>query len=254
MTTEETLLRGAGLGVALRGRQLLRQVDFKLKRRQILTVIGPNGAGKTTLVRLALGLLKPTEGRISRAPGLRIGYMPQRLSLPDSMPLTVGRFLTLGGGANAAVLRNATETGITRLLDQPMEGLSGGETQRVLLARALMRDPDLLMLDEPVQGIDINGQGELYRLIVRLRDERDCAVMMVSHDLHLVMAATDEVLCINQHVCCSGHPDMVARHPAYLDLFGEIDAETLAVYTHHHDHQHDLDGHVVRPDGENDGG
>ena len=135
-----------------------------------------------------------------------------------------------------------------------MQGLSGGETQRVLLARALMRDPDLLMLDEPVQGIDINGQGEFYRLIVRLRDERDCAVMMVSHDLHLVMAATDEVLCINQHVCCSGHPDMVTRHPAYLELFGEIDADTLAVYTHHHDHQHDLDGHVVRPDGGNDDG
>ena len=250
----EPLLRGERLGVTVRGRQLLRQVDFTLEPRQILTVIGPNGAGKTTLVRLALGLLKPTEGRISRAPGLRVGYMPQRLSLPDSMPLTVGRFLTLGGGGHAAVLSNAAETGITRLLEQPMQGLSGGETQRVLLARALMGDPDLLMLDEPVQGIDINGQGELYRLIVRLRDERDCAVMMVSHDLHLVMAATDEVLCINQHVCCSGHPDMVSRHPAYLDLFGEIDADTLAVYTHHHDHQHDLDGHVVRRDEGHDNG
>ena len=252
--TAETLLRGEGLGVTLRGRQLLRQVDFTLEPGQILTVIGPNGAGKTTLVRLALGLLKPTAGFISRAPGLRIGYMPQRLTLPDSMPLTVRRFLTLGGGGHAAVLRNAAETGITRLLDQPMPGLSGGETQRVLLARALMGDPDLLMLDEPVQGIDINGQGELYRLIVRLRDERGCAVMMVSHDLHLVMAATDQVLCINQHVCCSGHPDMVTRHPAYLDLFGEIDADTLAVYTHHHDHQHDLDGHVVHRDGEREDG
>jgi zinc transport system ATP-binding protein len=161
------------------------------------------------------------------------------------MPLTVRRFLALTKADSTALQRNADETGVTPLLDRPMQGLSGGETQRVLLARALMGSPDLLVLDEPVQGIDVNGQTELYRLIVRLRDERGCAVLMVSHDLHLVMAATDEVLCINQHLCCSGHPDAVSRHPAYLSLFGEIDADTLAVYTHHHDHRHDLHGEVV---------
>jgi len=246
----EPLLSGRGLGVTVRGRELLRHVDFTVERGRILTVIGPNGAGKTTLVRLALGLIRPTEGTINRAPGLRIGYMPQKLSLPESMPLSVKRFLTLSGADRGTLQRSALETGITNLLGRPMQGLSGGETQRVLLARAVMGNPDLLVLDEPVQGIDVNGQSELYRLIVRLRDERGCAVLMVSHDLHLVMAATDEVLCINQHVCCSGHPDAVSRHPAYLDMFGKIDANTLAIYAHHHDHQHDLHGEVVREDGD----
>lgn len=162
------------------------------------------------------------------------------------MPLSVRRFLALTGAGKHKLERDARELGVMHLLERPMQGLSGGETQRVLLARALLGDPDLLVLDEPVQGIDVNGQSELYRLIVRLRDERGCAVLMVSHDLHLVMAATDEVLCINHHMCCSGHPDAVSQHPAYLDLFGAIDANTLAVYTHHHDHKHDLHGDVVK--------
>jgi len=243
--TPEQLMIGRGLGVTVRGRDVIRDIDLELKRRQILTVIGPNGAGKTTLVRLTLGLIEPSRGEIRRAPGLRIGYMPQRLSIPDSMPLPVRRFLGLANPDPQRLLEDARQVGVTHLLERPMQGLSGGETQRVLLARALLADPDLLVLDEPVQGIDVNGQAELYRLIVRLRDERGCAVMMVSHDLHLVMAATDEVLCINQHVCCSGHPDAVSRHPAYLDLFGAMDAKTLAVYTHHHDHRHDMHGDVV---------
>ena len=247
--TPEQLIIGRDLGVNVRGRELIRHIDLDVMRRRILTLIGPNGAGKTTLVRLALGLLAPTAGTIQRAPGLRVGYMPQRLSLPESMPLKVRRFLALAHADSASLLENARQVGVSHLLDRPMQGLSGGETQRVLLTRALLGDPDLLVLDEPVQGIDVNGQAELYRLIVRLRDERGCAVMMVSHDLHLVMAATDEVLCINQHVCCSGHPDAVSQHPAYLDLFGAADAKTLAVYKHHHDHQHDMHGNVMRGDG-----
>ena len=252
--TPEQLIVGRDLGVDVRGRELIRHIDLEVLRHRILTVIGPNGAGKTTLVRLALGLLAPTTGKIQRASGLRIGYMPQRLSLPESMPLRVRRFLALADTDAASLLENARQVGVSHLLDRPMQGLSGGETQRVLLTRALLGDPDLLVLDEPVQGIDVNGQAELYRLIVRLHDERGCAVMMVSHDLHLVMAATDEVLCINQHVCCSGHPDAVSQHPAYLDLFGAADAKTLAVYTHHHDHEHDMHGNVVRGDGTHDHG
>ena len=248
--TPEQLIVGTGLGVTVRGRELIRHIDLEVRRRRILTVIGPNGAGKTTLVRVALGLLAPTQGSIRRAPGLRIGYMPQRLTLPESMPLTVRRFLGLSHRDPGRLESGAREVGVTHLLDRPMQGLSGGETQRVLLTRALLGEPDLLVLDEPVQGIDVNGQAELYRLIVRLRDQRGCAVLMVSHDLHLVMAATDEVLCINQHVCCSGHPDAVSRHPAYLDLFGALDAKTLAFYTHHHDHRHDLHGDVVRDRGD----
>jgi len=245
----EQLIVGSDLGVTVAGRELIRHIDLEITRHRILTVIGPNGAGKTTLVRLALGLLEPSHGRIRRAPGLRIGYMPQRLRLPESMPLSVRRFMSLSGRDPARLENDAREVGVTHLLERPMQGLSGGETQRVLLARALLGNPDLLVLDEPVQGIDVNGQAELYRLIVRLRDQRGCAVMMVSHDLHLVMAATDEVLCINQHLCCSGHPDAVSKHPAYLDLFGAIEANTLAVYTHHHDHSHDLHGNVVHGDG-----
>ncbi|MCG6966052.1 MAG: zinc ABC transporter ATP-binding protein ZnuC [Chromatiaceae bacterium] len=250
----EQLIVGRDLGVSVNGRQLIRHIDLEVSRRRILTVIGPNGAGKTTLVRVALGLLQPTQGKIERAPGLRIGYMPQRLHVPESMPLTVLRFLSLTHPDPDRLQDSARLVSVSHLLDRPIQGLSGGETQRVLLARALLGDPDLLVLDEPVQGIDVNGQSELYRLIVRLRDERGCAVMMVSHDLHLVMAATDEVLCINQHVCCSGHPDAVSKHPAYLDLFGAIDAKTLAVYTHRHDHRHDMHGDVIRAAREHDHG
>ncbi len=164
------------------------------------------------------------------------------------MPLSVRRFLTLAHHDGVRLHRDVQELGSEHLLGRPMQGLPGGETQRVLLARALLANPDLLVLDEPVQGIDVNGQAELYRLIVRLRDRHGCAVLMVSHDLHLVMAGTDEALCINQHVCCAGHPDKVSRHPAYLELFGATDAGTLAVYTHHHDHAHDLHGDVVTRD------
>ena len=243
--TSDQLITGRDLGVTLKGKTLIQDVNFTIRRGRIVTIIGPNGAGKTTLVRLALGLIKPGSGTIKRAPGIRIGYMPQRLTLPESMPLPVRRFLALGGAAADELDSTAARLGVKHLLANPMQGLSGGETQRVLLTRALLRNPDLLVLDEPVQGIDVNGQTELYRLIVQLRDERGCAVMMVSHDLHLVMAATDEVLCINQHVCCSGHPDAVSQHPAYLDLFGALDTDTLAVYTHHHNHRHDLHGNVV---------
>ncbi|MCB1788812.1 MAG: zinc ABC transporter ATP-binding protein ZnuC [Gammaproteobacteria bacterium] len=241
----EPLIVGRDLGVCVNGRELIRHIDFTLQRGRILTVIGPNGAGKTTLVRLALGLIKPTSGTITRTRGIRIGYMPQRLALSDSMPLSVHRFLALSRAPAHAIEATAGQLGVTALLRSPMQRLSGGETQRVLLARALLGEPDLLVLDEPVQGIDVNGQAELYRLIVGLRDTRGCGVMMVSHDLHLVMAATDEVLCINQHVCCSGHPEAVSQHPAYLDLFGALDTNTLAVYTHHHDHEHNLHGDIV---------
>ncbi len=241
----DILVKATGIGYRAGGRQLLKNIDLTVGRGQIVTLIGPNGAGKTTLVRLALGMINPTSGTITRPPGLRIGYMPQQLSLSDNMPIKVQRFLTLGDSDRKRCLLRAQEIGITHLLDRPMQGLSGGEMQRVLLARAMARRPDLLVLDEPVQGVDINGQSELYQLIRRLRDDHGCAVLMVSHDLHLVMAATDEVLCINQHVCCSGHPDAVSQHPAYLDLFGGADTSGLGIYTHHHDHAHDLHGNIV---------
>ncbi len=246
------LIEASGIGIQLNGRQVLERVDLAVRAREIVTLIGPNGAGKTTLVRVILGLLQPDSGSVKRQKGLRIGYMPQRLALSDSLPLTVARFLSLSQTANRAQMQQAvSELEIGHLLRNQMCTLSGGETQRVLLARALLRDPDLLVLDEPVQGVDVTGQVELYSLISHIRERHDCGVLMISHDLHLVMAATDQVLCLNHHVCCSGHPDTVSKHPAYLELFGAPASAKLAIYTHHHNHTHDIHGNVIPPPEEN---
>ena len=247
--TTESLIRASGIRVRFSGRQVLEGVDLALHAGEIVTLIGPNGAGKTTLVRVILGLLKPDAGRVERKRGLTVGYMPQRLQLPENLPLTVARFLRLAAPARSdGVAATARELGIVHLLDNPMQMLSGGEQQRVLLARALLRGPDLLVLDEPVQGVDVTGQAELYRLISRIRGRYRCGVLMVSHDLHLVMATTDRVLCLNRHVCCVGHPESVSRHPAYLELFGKPVSDGLALYQHHHDHAHDIHGNVVQPE------
>jgi zinc transport system ATP-binding protein len=240
------LVEALGISIRYNGRQVLDRVDLSVHAREIVTLIGPNGAGKTTLVRIILGLLQADQGKIKRQKGLRIGYMPQRLALSANLPLTVKRFLGLAQRNHAARLKQvAGELEIEPLLDSQMITLSGGETQRVLLARALLRNPQLLVLDEPVQGVDVTGQSELYGLITRIRNTHDCGVLMISHDLHLVMAATDRVFCLNQHVCCSGHPEAVSRHPAYLELFGSPASAKLALYTHHHNHRHDIHGNVI---------
>ncbi len=247
-----TLITAQGVGVIRNGRHLLKGADLRLEAGKIVTLIGPNGAGKTTLVRSVLGLIKIDEGNIKRAPDLRIGYMPQKLHLDASLPLTVERFLLLGGEARVSLAEIQELTGIQKLGKAAMQSLSGGEVQRVLLARALLRDPQLLVLDEPVQGVDVSGQSALYALINQIRKTRNCGVLLVSHDLHLVMATTDTVICLNQHVCCHGHPDTVTNDPAYLALFGASLADTsgappqVALYHHHHDHQHDAHGNVIK--------
>ncbi|MEW8505470.1 MAG: zinc ABC transporter ATP-binding protein ZnuC [Candidatus Thiodiazotropha sp.] len=240
------LLEAREISIRLQGRQLLERVSLQVAQGEIVTLIGPNGAGKTTLVRVILGLLKADEGEVVVKPGVRIGYMPQQLSLSENMPLTAKRFLSLGAGRSSLGEIDAIvdELQIGKLLRQPMQRLSGGERQRVLLARALMRRPELLVLDEPVQGVDVTGQAALYSLITEIRQRFGCGVLMISHDLHLVMATTDQVLCLNHHVCCSGHPESVSQHPAYLELFGAPASARLAVYTHHHDHTHDIHGDV----------
>ncbi len=221
-------------------RQLLDHISLQLDKGEILTIIGPNGAGKTSLIRVALGLMTATSGQVGLQPGIRVGYMPQKLHLDPTFPLTVQRFLAMTGKRQKdKVLPALAEVGAAQVLNSAMQNLSGGELQRVLLARALMRDPELLVLDEPVQGVDVHGQLELYQLIARIRDKRRCAILMVSHDLHLVMAATDRVLCLNRHICCSGTPEAVTSDPAYLELFGPQAVQHLAVYSHDRSHKHD---------------
>ncbi|RRJ82559.1 zinc ABC transporter ATP-binding protein ZnuC [Aestuariirhabdus litorea] len=241
----QPLLRVQEISFSRQQRRLLDRISFEIHPGEIVTLIGPNGAGKTTLVRIVLGLIKADSGHCERQPGLRIGYMPQKLHIEPTFPLTVRGFLRLNGKPQPAVIDAVLQrVGIDHLAERRLQKLSGGEMQRALLARALLQKPQLLVLDEPVQGVDINGQRELYNLIRSLRDETRCAVLMISHDLHLVMAATDNVICLNQHICCSGHPDHVSNHPAYLELFGDNQQE-FALYTHHHDHDHSISGKVV---------
>lgn len=243
--TSVTLIAAKHLSYSRGGRQIIHNIDLELKQGQIYTLIGPNGAGKSTLVKLLIGLNKPDKGKITRDSKLKIGYVPQKLHLDKNMPLTVERFLSFASNDKDLIQAILAEMNITDLAQSLMYNLSGGEQQRVLLARAMLRKPNLLVLDEPVQGVDVKGQGELYQMIGSIRDRYQCGVLMVSHDLHLVMSATDEVICLNQHICCHGHPDSVSKDPAYLKLFGISEADNIAVYTHHHDHHHDLEGNVI---------
>ncbi|NIB39532.1 zinc ABC transporter ATP-binding protein ZnuC [Pseudomaricurvus alkylphenolicus] len=240
----ELLIKATDLCLEFGDRRVLDRVSIQMHRGEIVTLIGPNGAGKTSLVRIALGLQHPSSGELWRRTALKIGYMPQKLHIEPSLPLSVRRFLQLAQQDPTDIEESLQLTGISHLLNSPMARLSGGETQRVLLARALLRAPDLLVLDEPVQGVDVAGQAKLYQLITDIRNHKGCGVLMVSHDLHLVMAATDTVVCLNQHVCCHGHPESVSEDPAYLELFGQAAHSGVAVYTHHHDHDHDIHGEM----------
>jgi len=233
------LIKLQNINLVRQGRSILKDIQLDIRSGEIITLIGPNGAGKSSLLKLALGLIAPSSGQRICLPNLRIGYMPQKISLPETLPLSVKHFLKLAKGFQKNELFNVSRRlKIEHLLDQPMQRLSGGEQQRVLLARALLSKPELLVLDEPVQGLDVSGQSELYHLISDLKDELNCGVLMVSHDLHLVMAATDKVVCLNGHVCCEGHPQLIQQDPSYLELFGKSMPAHLAPYTHHHDHTH----------------
>lgn len=245
----ETLITLANAGVARGGRTLVSGVDLTIARGEIVTLIGPNGSGKSTTAKLATGVLKPTSGSVVRKPGLRIGYVPQKLTIDWTLPLTVERLMTLTGRFSTSDISAALEAvGASRLLKAAVQELSGGEFQRVLFARAMIRKPDLLVLDEPVQGVDFSGEVALYELVRQIRDTTQSGILMISHDLHVVMAETDTVICLNGHVCCRGTPSAVKRSPEYLKLFGERAASTLALYQHHHDHEHHDDGCVV-PEG-----
>lgn len=243
---KEPLITLTNAGVRSGGRVLVEGVDLTIARGEIVTLIGPNGSGKSTTAKMATGVLKPSMGLVTRRPGLKIGYVPQKLSIDWTLPLTVSRLMTLTGRFSAGEIAAALEAvGAGRLLHAAVQELSGGEFQRVLFARAMIRKPDLLVLDEPVQGVDFSGEVALYELVRQIRYTTQAGILMISHDLHVVMAETDTVICLNGHVCCRGTPAAVKRSPEYLKLFGERAASTLAIYEHHHDHEHHDDGCVV---------
>ena len=244
--SSETLIQSQNISLHIGGKELLSGIYLNILKAEIVTVIGPNGAGKTTLLRLLLGLIPASSGNIYRKRKLRIGYLPQRAVFNPVLPLSVSRIMNLTGNYSKSQIETSLEeTGVLALRDKPVSQLSGGEYQRVMLARALLRNPELLVLDEPVQGVDYMGESELYNLIGELRKSHGCGVLMVSHNLHVVMASTDRVLCLNQHICCEGQPKDVAQHPEYLRLFGLDSGSALAIYSHQHDHKHHISGELT---------
>lgn len=230
----------------LGGRPVLDAVDLNLKAGRIVTLVGLNGSGKSTLVRALLGLIPPTHGTVWRKENLRVGYSPQYLNREKTLPITAKGFLALSGVSDKTRIERAlAEVGAVHAADLQLASLSGGELHRVLLARAILRAPELLVLDEPMAGVDMAGQASLYHLLAYIRDRLGCGIFLVSHDLHVVMAKSDEVVCLNHHVCCRGKPAAVVRDPAFIGLFGSGLAGELAFYAHEHDHAHDDEGHVV---------
>jgi len=228
-------------------RRVLHGVNLTIQAGEIVTIVGPNGSGKSTLLRALLGALRPRAGRVVRAQDLRVGYVPQDLPLDKSLPITVHRFMRLPKRLSDETIRAALDqAGVAQLAGAQLSSLSGGQIQRVLLARALLNDPQLLILDEPTQGLDQPGSAAFYQQIEAIRTASGCAVLMVSHELHVVMAASDRVICLNGHVCCEGHPEHVASAPEYRALFGTGTQGALALYRHehshhHHDHSHDVE-------------
>lgn len=234
------LLEARGISKRFGAHTAVERVNLAIAAGQIVTLIGPNGSGKTTLLKLLLGLIALDEGTVERKRGLHVGYMPQKLAVDPVLPISAGTFLSMHAHHRptlAAQQQAAEEVGVAQALLQQLHDLSGGELQRLMLARALLCEPELLVLDEPVQGVDVSGQAQLYDLIARVARARGLAVLMVSHDLHLVMSATDEVICLNRHICCAGHPQAVKDDPAFAAMFG-AGSGSFAIYTHHHDHAH----------------
>ena len=237
------LISISNVGFKANGRTILDNISFAINRGEITTIIGPNGAGKSTLVGIISGLLNNYEGEVVRQKALKIGYLPQKLHLNPLMPLTVQGFLSLPvAQSKQAIAQALSDTRIDYLKNRSIHDLSTGELQRVLLARTTLGNPDLMILDEPTAGVDITGEADMYALIGELKNKLNCGVLLVSHELHLVMSQTDQVICLNKHMCCSGQPELVQQHPEYLALFGRQASEALAVYRHQHNHQHDLAG------------
>jgi len=234
-----SLVQVEDLSVRYGARTALSRVSLRIEPSEIVTIVGPNGSGKTSLLRAIIGAIKPFQGRVVQASSLKIGYVPQKLHIDETLPITVSRFLKLTGGVTAADIDYAlTQAGVPELEKAQLSQLSGGQFQRVLLARALIAKPDLLLLDEATQGLDQRGSASFYQQIETVRQNTGCAVLMISHELHVVMSASDRVICLNGHVCCEGAPAVVASAPEYRALFGTGTGGALALYRHEHDHDH----------------
>ena len=246
MIDNDLLVKVSDAGLYKNGKWLVKGVNLNITKGKIVTLIGPNGSGKTTTAKIALGLYKNIEGTVERLTN-KISYVPQKVSIDWTLPVRVIDFMVLTQDLQEQEINDALNlTGVEHLKNNNLRELSGGEFQRVLLARAIAKKPDLLVLDEPVQGVDFTGEVELYALIKKISETLKCGILLISHDLHVVMSATDYVVCLNGHVCCSGTPVAVAQNKEYKELFGEKSSQLLSLYEHEHDHVHDSDGNIVK--------
>ena len=247
MSLEKNILvKLNNVGIQQNEKWLVKGVSLEVEKGKIVTLIGPNGSGKSTTAKIALGIYKNIEGNVEKFTK-NVGYVPQKISIDWTLPLRVKDFMVLTDDIKDELLDEALSlTGVIHLKEKNLGNLSGGEFQRVLLARAISKKPELLVLDEPVQGVDFTGEIALYELIKKISEKLNCGILLISHDLHTVMSATDHVVCLNGHVCCSGSPKDVARNNEYKALFGEQASQTLSIYEHKHDHEHSIDGKIKK--------
>ena len=246
MDKNNSLVKLENAGVYRSSKWLVRGISFEINKGQIVTLIGPNGSGKTTTAKMILNILDTDEG-MATSNTSKMAYVPQKINIDWTMPLRVIDFMKITNNLNNSQITDSlTMTGVDKLLYNQIHSLSGGEFQRVLIARAIAKKPDLLVLDEPVQGVDFNGEIALYNLIKKISSTLNCGILLISHDMHFVMSTTDHVICLNGHICCSGNPSSVVKNPEYIKLFGEHNSETLSYYQHQHDHSHNNDGSVSK--------
>lgn len=245
-SAKNLLIKLDNIGIFRSDKWLIRGISLELSKGEIVTLVGPNGSGKTTTAKVVLNILKPDEGKMTFN-AKKVAYLPQAISIDWTLPIRVRDFMNLTSKLSDVEVTEALNlTGVENLISSDLRNLSGGEFQRVLLARAIARKPDLLVLDEPAQGVDFNGEISLYNLIKEISEQLECGILLISHDIHFVMAATDQVICLNGHICCSGSPNAVIKNPAFVELFGARASSALSFYEHQHDHDHGNDGSIIK--------